>query len=101
MWVFGKASYAKLSRTPDPQVLAAFDHIGYGQGVRYFVGIIEAVAVVLIVLPFHSTLVIGATLLIITMIGTSYAHIKVFRDGDWRFSTILLLLSIILLILRS
>jgi putative oxidoreductase len=99
-WTFGKAAYSKLSG--DPQMVGAFDFIGYGQGFRYFTGAVEALAVVLILLPFATTVALGATLLIATMFGAIYTHLKVFKDeGGWRKPALLLLLSIILVILGT
>jgi putative oxidoreductase len=99
-WVFGKAAYSKLSG--DPTMVGAFDFIGYGQNFRYFTGIVEALAVVLILIPTATTVALGATLLIATMMGAIYTHIAIFKDeGGWRKPALLLLLSIILVILGT
>jgi putative oxidoreductase len=99
-WTFGKAAYSKLSG--DPTMVGAFEFIGYGQNFRYFTGIVEALAVIFILIPTATTVALGATLLIATMMGAIYTHIAIFKDeGGWRKPTLLLLLSGILAILGT
>jgi putative oxidoreductase len=99
-YTIGKASYAKL--VGDPAMVGAFEMIGLGQGFRYFTGFIEAAGIALILIPTSLTVALGATLLIATMMGAIYTHIRVFKDENgWRTPTLLLLLSIILVILGT
>jgi len=99
-WTFGKAAYLKLSG--ETTMIGAFDFIGFGQEFRYFTGIVEAIAVVLILLPFASTVALGATLLIATMFGAIYTHLKIFKDvGGWHKPAFLLLPLIALVILGT
>jgi hypothetical protein len=66
------------------------------------VGSVDAVAVLLILLPFTATLTLVAMLLIATMIGAIYTHLTVFKDENgWRQPTLLLLLSFMLVILGT
>jgi putative oxidoreductase len=56
-----------------PTMVALFDAIGWGQWFRYVTGAIEASAAVALLIP--STAVVGAMLLIPTMIGAIAANL--------------------------
>lgn len=61
--------------TGGPEMVKSFELIGLGQWFRYFTGIIEAVAAILLLTPRYSGL--GALLLIPTMVGAVLAHLVI------------------------
>lgn len=69
--MFLSASFGKL--TGNPQMIAAFDLIGFGQWFRYFTGGIELVGALFLLVP--SMAGVGALLLIPTMVGAVLAHL--------------------------
>ena len=70
---FGAAGTFKLIGNPD--MVAVFDAIGWGQWFRYLTGAIEVGAVVLLWVPGRQA--IGAALLVATMIAAVAFHLLV------------------------
>jgi uncharacterized membrane protein YphA (DoxX/SURF4 family) len=69
--VFVNASLAKL--TGNPEMVALFTAIGFGQWFRYVTGILELTGAVLIMVP--KTRTIGSALLATIMLGALTAHL--------------------------
>jgi putative oxidoreductase len=69
--VFVNASWAKL--TANPEMVALFTAVGFGQWFRYVTGILELTGAVLIMVP--KTRRSGATLLATIMLGALTAHL--------------------------
>ena len=70
-FVFVNASLAKL--TGNPEMVALFTAVGFGQWFRYVTAILELTGAVLIVVP--RTRSIGAALLATIMLGAITAHL--------------------------
>jgi putative oxidoreductase len=68
--VFLAAGAAKLFGVA--AMVEGFEHLGLGQWFRYFTGAVEVLAAILIVVP--ATSILGALLIICTMIGAILAH---------------------------
>ena len=71
--VFVNASLAKL--TGNPEMVALFTAVGFGQWFRYVTGILELTGAVLIMVP--KTTRIGSALLATIMLGALTAHLFV------------------------
>ncbi len=69
--VFVNASLAKL--TGNPEMVALFTAVGFGQWFRYVTGILELTGAVLIMVP--KTRRIGSALLATIMLGALTAHL--------------------------
>ena len=69
--VFVGASWAKL--TGNPEMVALFSAVGFGQWFRYVTGILELTGAVLIMVP--KTRSAGAALLATVMLGALIAHL--------------------------
>jgi putative oxidoreductase len=69
--VFVGASWAKL--TGNPEMVALFSAVGFGQWFRYVTGILELTGAVLIMVP--KTRRAGAALLATIMLGALIAHL--------------------------
>ena len=69
----GAAAYAKLSGAESAVTL--FDELGMGAGGRYVIGVLEALTVVMILLP--QSAVHGAVLGLGIMVGAVIAHLTV------------------------
>ena len=69
--VFVNASLAKL--TGNPEMVALFTAVGFGQWFRYVTGILELTGTVLIMVP--KTRRIGSALLATIMLGALTAHL--------------------------
>lgn len=74
---FLAAGAGKLAGSPE--MVAAFERIGFGQWFRYATGLIEAAAAILLLVP--RLVPFGALLLAATMGGAIAAHLFVFRDS--------------------
>jgi putative oxidoreductase len=72
---FAASAYGKFAG--GAQVVEAFDKIGLGQWFRYFTGAMELGGAILVVIP--ATGLIGALMLLVTMIGAVATHL--FRIG--------------------
>ena len=70
-FVFVDASWAKLMG--NPEMVALFTAVGFGQRFRYVTGVLELTGAVLIVVPKTSR--IGAALLASIMLGALTAHV--------------------------
>lgn len=70
---FLMAGLAKLSA--QPMMVALFDKLGFGQWFRYLTGSIEVVSAILLLIPRLN--VVGAALLVCTMIGAVLAHLTI------------------------
>jgi putative oxidoreductase len=70
---FLMAGFAKLSG--QPVMVAMFDKLGLGQWFRYLTGSIELVSAILLLIPRLN--VVGAALLVCTMIGAVLAHLTI------------------------
>jgi len=70
-FVFVDASSAKLMG--NPEMVALFTAVGFGQRFRYITGVLELTGAVLIMVPKTSR--IGAALLAIIMLGALTAHV--------------------------
>lgn len=79
LWVlqFGAAAmflmvgYGKL--TGNPQMVAVFEQIGFGQWFRYVTGTIEVVSAIFLLIPRAAGL--GALALVFTMLGAVATHL--------------------------
>jgi uncharacterized membrane protein YphA (DoxX/SURF4 family) len=71
--VFVGASWAKLMG--QPEMVALFSAVGFGQWLRYVTGILELTGAVLIMVP--KTRRIGAALLATVMVGALTAHLYI------------------------
>ncbi|ALX48930.1 DoxX family protein [Lentibacillus amyloliquefaciens] len=84
------------------QMVEGFKHYGYTPGFRIFTGCIEIVAAVLLIAGIwnETSAVIGSFLVVATMIGAIFTHMKV-KDQlkDMMIPLILLVLGVIVLVL--
>jgi putative oxidoreductase len=78
-----------------------FHKIGFGQWFRYFVGSLEVVCAILLLIPGSSA--IAAVLLSFTMVGAVAVHLLILHDGYATFfpGFTLLLLAVVALRWRS
>lgn len=86
-----------FSKFKSPQMIEGFNYFGYPGWFRIFTGAIELAAAVLILIGIwnSSLAVFGSFLIVITMIGAIFTHIKI-KDTFKGF-----IMPIILLILGS
>ena len=80
-----------------PDMVEGFKHFGYPDWFRIFTGIVEVIAAVIIIIGIwnHTLAALGAFLIVATMIGAIFTHIKI-KDTLKGF-----MMPIILLILGS
>lgn len=89
--VFAGAAWAKL--TGNPEMVALFAAIGFGQWFRYVTGILELAGAVLIMVPRTSR--IGAALLATIMVGAVIAHVLVLHVSPAAPAVLLLLSALV------
>lgn len=78
----------------DPMMIEVFAKVGFGQWLRYVIGVVEILSAIMLIVP--NLVPYGALLLICTMVGTIIAHLAVL-DESARLPTVLLLLSAVIL----
>lgn len=92
-----------LMKFGSKQMVEGFKHYGYSSGFRIFTGAVEIVAAVLLIAGiWNGTLAaIGSFLVVATMIGAIFTHIKI-QDKlkDMMMPIILLVLGAIVLVLN-
>ncbi|WP_419961777.1 DoxX family protein [Psychrobacillus sp. BM2] len=92
-----------LMKFGSKQMVEGFKHYGYSAGFRIFTGVVEVVAAVLLIAGiWNGTLAaIGSFLVVATMIGAIFTHIKI-QDKlkDMMMPIILLVLGAIVLALN-
>ncbi|MGX2962089.1 DoxX family protein (plasmid) [Peribacillus sp. JNUCC 23] len=92
-----------LMKFGSKQMVEGFKHYGYSAGFRIFTGALEIVAAVLLIAGiWNGTLAaIGSFLVVATMIGAIFTHIKI-QDKlkDMMMPIILLVLGAIVLVLN-
>ena len=92
-----------LMKFGSKQMVEGFKHYGYSAGFRIFTGVVEIVAAVLLIAGiWNGTLAaIGSFLVVATMIGAIFTHIKI-QDKlkDMMMPIILLVLGAIVLVLN-
>jgi putative oxidoreductase len=86
--MFLMAGGSKLAGAP--QMVAMFEKVGFGQWFRYLTGLLEVVSAILLVIPWLAG--IGATVMVVVMIGAVIAHLTVL-GGSPAIPVVLLLLS--------
>ncbi|WP_029039949.1 DoxX family protein [Cucumibacter marinus] len=90
---FLAAGIAKLMGAE--MMVATFDSVGWGQWFRYVTGIIEIGGAILLWVP--GVQILGALLLVCTMIGALFAHITVLGMGTAPPAIILGILSAVMI----
>ncbi len=90
--VFLMAGIVKLVN--EPMMVEVFAKVGFGQWLRYVVGIIEVGAALMLLIP--KLVPFGALLLICTMVGTIIAHLAILGVSA-SLPIILLLLNVVIL----
>lgn len=92
-----------LMKFGSKQMVEGFKHYGYSAGFRIFTGVVEVVAAVLLIAGiWNGTLAaIGSFLVVATMIGAIFTHIKI-QDKlkDMMMPIVLLVLGAIVLALN-
>ena len=92
-----------LMKFGSKQMVEGFKHYGYSAGFRIFTGVVEIIAAVLLITGiWNGTLAaIGSFLVVATMIGAIFTHIKI-QDKlkDMMMPIILLVLGAIVLVLN-
>jgi putative oxidoreductase len=89
--MFLMVGFFKLSG--DPQLVALFDAIGFGQWFRYLTGSLEVVGAVLLLIARLSGL--GALLLVGTMLGAVATHLFVVGGSPWPAFILLIVTGVI------
>ena len=89
------AAFMKLSG--NPMEVAAFDQVGLGQWFRYFVGTLEVVGGIAILVPRFS--IVGAGVLLFVDIGAFVAQITVLHQ-DWIHAVVVAVLLVLLIELQ-
>jgi hypothetical protein len=95
--MFLMASSTKLSGAPE--MVAAFDQIGLGRWFRYFTGGLELVAAVLLLVPRLA--VLGALLLIPTMVAAVASHLFIIGGTATPAVVLLLVAALVVWMRRS
>lgn len=92
-----------LMKFGSKQMVEGFKHYGYSAGFRIFTGVVEIVAAVLLIAGIWNEVLaaIGGFLVVATMIGAIFTHIKI-QDKlkDMTMPIILLVLGAIVLALN-
>ncbi len=92
-----------LMKFGSKQMVEGFKHYGYSAGFRIFTGVVEIVAAVLLIAGIWNEVLaaIGGFLVVATMIGAIFTHIKI-QDKlkDMMMPIILLVLGAIVLALN-
>lgn len=87
--MFLSAGYGKL--TADPQMVAAFEAIGFGQWFRVLTGSLEVLGSVLLLIPRFSGF--GALLLAAVMVGAVLTHLFLVGGSALPAATLLVALA--------
>ena len=88
---FIAAAAAKMFSAP--MMVEVFDHIGFGQWLRYVVAVIELTGGVMLLLPGRA--LYGALILSATMLGALLTHALII-GGQWQPAAGLFVLSLLL-----
>ena len=78
--------------------LRIFEEIGFGQWFRYFTGVIEVVAAVMLVIP--KTTLVAVALLVGTMLGAILVHVFVMGIGP-QTGFVVILIALLITVGRS